>query len=238
MSRRAYWITGGVLVVIAAVAITTAILARPQPLTGDVEADAACNALAAVVINEDGQASGAKLATMTDDERRAVVREVMEHAERSSIPEIRAAGVAFGTQAAVGESPLFGETITFTMAWTQFGSVCTEHGWSPQAAGLITGPTTPAEPVVTRTTTPAPRTTPPPPPTTRPSPYTAAEQAFLAAYPTLDPQAALQGGYAICASLQSGVATQSEMIDLVQRMSGISRQEATRVVDAASRYLC
>jgi hypothetical protein len=96
---------------------------RPEPLTGDAEADAACNAIAAVLI-EDGKGSGAKPATLTADERNAVIREVMEHSAESSIEEIRQAGIALGATNVMSGMPLL-------------GSVCAEHGWDPQAAGLL-----------------------------------------------------------------------------------------------------
>jgi hypothetical protein len=59
----------------------------------------------------------------------------MTRAEKSSIPEIRTAGAAFGAQA-MG-SPLVGGTFGFMAAMGQFGAVCHARGWSPQAAGLL-----------------------------------------------------------------------------------------------------
>jgi hypothetical protein len=132
-----YLIGGGALVLIAVVAITLAFALRPEPLTGDAEADAACNALASVVIDDNGQASGAKLATLTDDERNAIVREVMQHAERSTIEEIRTAGTQLGVSSTLGGVPILGGNLGFIMGFSQFGAACAKHGWSPQAAGLI-----------------------------------------------------------------------------------------------------
>lgn len=101
-------IGGGALVFVAVVAVTLALVLRPASLTGDAEADAACNALASAAIDDSGQTSGAKLATLTEDERNAIIREVMEHAERSTIEEIRRAGIALGATNAVGPIPLLG----------------------------------------------------------------------------------------------------------------------------------
>jgi hypothetical protein len=105
---RMYLIGGGALVLVAVVAVTLALVLRPAPLTGDAEADAACNALASAAIDDSGQTSGAKLATLTEDERNAIIREVMEHDERSTIEEIRRAGIALGATNAVGPIPLLG----------------------------------------------------------------------------------------------------------------------------------
>lgn len=135
--RRSYALVLGGLVLVAAVALTLAITLRPTPLTGDAAADAACSAMASVAIGDDGQVSGAKFATMSDDERRAIVREVMEHAEQSTIEEIRTAGVTLGATTAVGGSPLFGGNIGFMMGFGQFGATCAKHGWTLQAAGLL-----------------------------------------------------------------------------------------------------
>ncbi|MHA6625630.1 hypothetical protein ACU61A_09390 [Pseudonocardia sichuanensis] len=136
-TRRTYALVLGGLVLVAAVALTLAITLRPAPLTGDVAADAACNALASAAIGDDGQVSGAKLVTLSDDERRAIVREVLEHAEQSTIDEIRNAGLALGAANSVGGMPILGENIGFMMGFGQFGSVCADHGWTPQAAGVI-----------------------------------------------------------------------------------------------------
>jgi hypothetical protein len=79
--------------------------------------------------------SGAKLGTLSDDERREIVREVVQHAERSTIEEIRRAGTALGAanSAAV---PLLGDNVAFLMPVDQFQNACGRHGWSPQRAGL------------------------------------------------------------------------------------------------------
>lgn len=93
----------------------------------------------------------------------------------------------------------------------------------------------PAEPAVT--STPAPATTAPPVTTAAPSKYTAAESRFLAAYPSTNPDAALQGGYAICTSLKAGI-SQPQIIEYVQGMAGIDREAAKRIVFAATTHLC
>jgi hypothetical protein len=92
----------------------------------------------------------------------------------------------------------------------------------------------PAEPAVT--STPAPATT-APPATAAPSKYTAAESRFLAAYPSTNPDAALQGGYAICTSLKAGI-SQPQIFEYVQGMAGIDREAAKRIVFAATTHLC
>jgi uncharacterized protein DUF732 len=97
-----------------------------------------------------------------------------------------------------------------------------------------TGRPAPAEPVAT--STPSPATT-APPTTAAPSKYTPSEWAFLAAYPSLNPDAALQGGYAICTSLQAGI-SQPQIIESVQGMAGISLESAKKVVSAARTHLC
>jgi hypothetical protein len=133
---RMYLIGGVAFALIAVVAVTLAFTVKPEPLTGDVEADAACSALMSAAI-EDGQTSGAKLATLSDDERSAIVREVMEHSERSTIEEIRTAGAQLGAANVIGPIPLLGGNFAFLASVSQFGSVCAEHGWSPRAAGLL-----------------------------------------------------------------------------------------------------
>jgi hypothetical protein len=98
----------------------------------------------------------------------------------------------------------------------------------------IAGRPAPAEPVVT--SAPAPATT-AAPTTTAPSKYTAAEWAFLAAYPSMNPDAALQGGYAICTSLDAGI-SQQQIIQSVEGMAGIGLESAKKVVFAATTHLC
>lgn len=99
----------------------------------------------------------------------------------------------------------------------------------------IAGRPAPAEPVVT--SAPAPATTAAPTTTTAPSKYTPAEWAFLAAYPSMNPDAALQGGYAICTSLDAGI-SQQQIIQSVEGMAGIGLESAKKVVFAATTHLC
>jgi hypothetical protein len=135
-NRRAHLRTGAALVLVAAVVITLVLVLRPAPLTGDREADAACRALAQATL-QDGEMSGAKLALVPDDERREIVREVVQHAERSTIEAIRHAGTAFGAATAVGAGPLLGGDAGFVMAVDQFQDSCGRYGWTPQHAGLV-----------------------------------------------------------------------------------------------------
>jgi hypothetical protein len=93
------------------------------------------------------------------------------------------------------------------------------------------GQPAPAQPVVTPAPTPAPTTS------AVPSKYTTAELLFFAAYPSTNPDAALQGGYAICTSLDAGI-SQAQVIQSVQGMAQISRESAKKVVFAATTYLC
>lgn len=97
-----------------------------------------------------------------------------------------------------------------------------------------TGRPAPAGPVVTYTLSPA---TTAPPTTAAPSKYTTTELLFLAAYPSTNPDAALQGGYAICTSLDAGI-SQAQIIQSVQGMAQISLESAKKVVFAATTYLC
>jgi hypothetical protein len=133
--RCAYLLTSAALALVAAVAITLVLVVRPAPQTGDTEADAACYALAQATLS-DGSMSGAKLGTLSDDERREIVREVMQHAERSTIEAIRRAGTALGAANAVGAVPLPDGSVGLIMAVDQFRNACGRHGWSPQRAGL------------------------------------------------------------------------------------------------------
>lgn len=96
----------------------------------------------------------------------------------------------------------------------------------------------PAEPVATSTLPPT-TTAPPVEATTSaaPSKYTPAEWAFLAAYPSMNPDAALQGGYAICTSLEAGI-SQPQIIEYVQGMARIDRESAKQIVFAATTHLC
>lgn len=68
---------------------------------------------------------------------REIVREVMQHAERSTIEAIRRAGTAFGAANAVGAMPLLGGSVGFITAVDQFQNLCGRHGWTPQNAGLV-----------------------------------------------------------------------------------------------------
>ncbi|GAA5120574.1 DUF732 domain-containing protein [Pseudonocardia adelaidensis] len=92
----------------------------------------------------------------------------------------------------------------------------------------------PVEPAATATSPPA---TTAPPTTAAPSKYTPAEWAFLAAYPTMNPDAALHGGYAICTSLKAGI-TQPQIIESIRGMAGIDLESAKKVVFAATTCLC
>jgi hypothetical protein len=134
--RRAHLRTGAALALLAAVIISLVLVLRPAPLTGDREADAACRALAQATL-QDGEMSGAKLALLPDDERREIVREVVQHTERSTIEAIRHAGTAFGAATGGGAVPLLGGDVGFVMAVDQFQDSCGRHGWTPQHAGLV-----------------------------------------------------------------------------------------------------
>jgi hypothetical protein len=92
----------------------------------------------------------------------------------------------------------------------------------------------PAEPPAMSTRAPEPTA---PPTTAAPSKYTPAEWAFLAAYPSMNPDAALQGGYAICTSVEAGI-SQPQIIEYVQGMAGISRESAKQIVFTATTHLC
>jgi len=80
-------------------------------------------------------------------------------------------------------------------------------------------------------------TTTPPATAALPSGYTAAEWAFLVAYPSTNPDAALKGGYAICTSLEIGM-SQPQIIESVQELAHISRESAEQIVSAATTHLC
>jgi hypothetical protein len=121
---------------VAVVVITLVVVLRSDPLTGDAEADAACFTLARATIS-DGSTSGAKLATLPDGERREIVREVMQHAERSTFEEIRRAGAVLGAANAVGVVPLPDGSVGLVEAAEQFQNACGRHGWGLRSAGLI-----------------------------------------------------------------------------------------------------
>lgn len=76
-------------------------------------------------------------------------------------------------------------------------------------------------------------------PTTPPATaYTAAEQAFLAAYPNYDPQAALKGGYAICTSLASGISRDVIIDQIANNANRVGYESANAILTAATTYLC
>jgi hypothetical protein len=77
----------------------------------------------------------------------------------------------------------------------------------------------------------------PAPTAAAPSKYTPAEWAFLAAYPSMNPDAALQGGYAICTSVEVGI-SQPQIIEYVQGMAGINQESAKQIVFTATTHLC